>query len=140
MEIGEDHDFDTRRVPGMGKSYLAFDWKNENILMKARTTIDGSKLPPALKPMDAELAFDDIASQGVIIDEKLSNPHAPRSEYSWNVTVTICTRRPPKFFIPVEVSNERYGKEGRRVQRRRATAMDFAIHGVVSHQRCEIHI
>lgn len=125
-------DPENRHIQGMKKSYLAFDWKNESILMKATMFIDPSKLPPALRPMDADLAFDDIASQGVIIDERLTNPEDKVDRHVYAVTVTICTRRPPKFFIPVEVSNERYGGGGTKLMRRRGTAMDFAISGIVS--------
>lgn len=122
VEYGEDTS--NSRVTGMGRSYLSFDWTNEKILMKSNMKIDVSKLPPALKPMYAELAFDDIAAQGIMIDEKESGPDR------YNVIVTISTRRPPKFFIPFE--GQGFGRELTRMHRRRATAMDFAISGVVS--------
>lgn len=130
VEYGIDED--SKPIKGMGKSYLAFDWKNENILMKATMTIDPAKLPPALRPMEAELSFDDIAAQGIIIDEKISNPESRPGDRVFAVTVTICTRRPPKFFIPVEVQVRYRGGVGARAERRRGTAMDFAISGIVS--------
>jgi len=127
VEYGEDHS--NHRLPGIGLSYLSFDWTNENILMKARMDIDASKLPPALRPMDAELSFDDVASQGITIDEKCLNPTAHMQSRKFSVTITISTRRPPKFFIPWE--GPEYG-QSTRLHRRRSTAMDFAISGIVS--------
>lgn len=127
-------------IKGMGKSYLAFDWTNENILMKAQMTIDPSKLPPALRPMDAELSFEDIASQGVMIDVKESANTAGMDKKA-SVTVTICTRRPPKFFIPFEATP--YPGEyriGPKIKRRRSTAMDFAIGGKVCPPLFEINL
>lgn len=115
---------------GMGRSYLAFDWRNETISMKAEMAINPAKLPLALRPMDAELAFDDIASQGIMIDVKdIINPGR---DARFPVTITICTRRPPKFFIPFETTS-RSSSEPSKKLRRRSTAMDFAIGGKVPH-------
>jgi RNA-dependent RNA polymerase len=126
VEYGEDEN--NHRHPGIGLSYLSFDWTNENLLMKARMEIDAHKLPPALRPLDAELSFDDIASQGIMIDEKCLNPTAQTHAQMFSVTITISTRRPPWFFIPWEGLD--YG-QSTRLHRRRSTAMDFAISGVV---------
>jgi len=127
VEYGEDHN--NHRHPGIGLSYLSFDWTNENILMKARMKIEASKLPPALRPMDAELSFDDIASQGIMIDERCLNPTASATSQMFSVTITISTRRPPRFQIPWEGPDHGYST---RLHRRRSTAMDFAISGIVS--------
>jgi RNA-dependent RNA polymerase len=120
VETGEDTS--NTRIPGVGKSCLSFDWSDETIHMKSVMKINSALLPPALRPLDAELAFDDVASQGIIIDDKrVGDRH--------HVIVTISVRRPPKYFIPLEGPG--FGREMYRMHRRRATAMDFAVSGVV---------
>lgn len=122
VEYGED--MSNTRIRGVGKSYLSFDWSDEAIHMKSVLKINSALLPPALRPLDAELAFDDVASQGIMIDnQRVGDRH--------HVIVTISVRRPPKFFIPFE--GQGFGREVSRMHRRRATAMDFAASGVVSH-------
>jgi len=127
VEYGED--FNNRRVPGLGLSYLSFDWTNEKILMKARMNIEASKLPPALRPLDAELSFDDIASQGIMMEEKCLNPSSSPHTQIFSVVLTLSTRRPPRFFIPWEGPAF---SQSTRLHKRRSTAMDFAICGTVS--------
>ncbi|ORX38450.1 RNA dependent RNA polymerase-domain-containing protein [Kockovaella imperatae] len=113
-----------------GESYIAFDFKREHIAIRAKFKADESQLPPALRPLDAELAFDDIASEGIHIRDV-----PVWGQVKHEVTVTITCRRPPKFFAPFEVNQEDLVKmseqERRRLpRRRRATALDFAIAGV----------
>ncbi|WVR09516.1 hypothetical protein IAU60_006584 [Kwoniella sp. DSM 27419] len=110
---------------GHGRSFFAFDFRRELLVIRADLLLPKSQLPLALRPLDAELSFDDITSHGIHITHQTVNGR-------YTVTVTVTCRRPPKFFAPFENSIELLGKvQGRmKVYRRRATAMDFAITGV----------
>jgi RNA-dependent RNA polymerase len=117
---------------GYGKSYLAFDFVRELLVIRGRLRLGGS-LPPALRPIDAELSFDDIASNGIHVE---SVPRIFRRSgkeiRGQEVTVTVGTRRPPKFFTVFEEFEKLMGasKSSKRMPyRRRATAMDFANAG-----------
>jgi RNA-dependent RNA polymerase len=108
-------------------SYLAFDFTMEILLVRAKFMLEESALPPALRPLDAEIAFDDILPGGISIGEEKSNqPGKP----AWQVTVTISCRRPPRFFTEFEDSASLTNP--RTENRRRATAMDFALTNLVS--------
>lgn len=117
---------------GQSKSYLAFDFQRELLVIKASSDFSATQVPLALRPLDAELAFDDIAAQGIHIikERKKDNPKV------YEVTVTVSCRRPPKFYTPFEDSDRLLGETKRdnfprKIYRRRATAMDFAISGTV---------
>jgi RNA-dependent RNA polymerase len=104
--------------------------KREILMIKAKLMMGAEGLPPALKPLDAEFAFDDIAAQGIMIDE------GSTAAGLTHVTVTINCRRPPRFYVDFEKRGglkERNGF-GRRERdtKRRATAMDFAVSTLVS--------
>lgn len=138
-EVGEDNSRRGRDGfrPGFGRSFIAFDFKREHLVIKAELVMPKENLPPALRPLDAEVAFDDIVSQGVNIRHK-EIPSAGRQQKQYEVTFTVTCRRPPKFYTEFEASgslkgsiNEERGR-GRMPVRRRATAIDFAITGVVS--------
>jgi RNA-dependent RNA polymerase len=121
--------------PGFGLSYLAFDFRREQIHIKAKLFIDDTHLPPALRPLDAELSFEDIANQGVHIVYKPVPPLdlKPGRGKESEVTVTITCRRPPRFYTAFEARDEMFqsGRGDRVPYRRRATAMDFATTGQV---------
>lgn len=136
LEYGED---DSRRGPqsnrpGPGKSFIAFDFAREILVIKGGLKLPEQSLPSALKPLDAELSFDDIASGGIqIVDTPRPRQDGQPDQYE--VTVTVSCRRPPKFFIQFkddrEPSRDRKGGSSKTGYRRRATAMDFAISGAV---------
>ena len=114
---------------GFGLSFLAFDFQRELFVIKANLELDKTHVPPALRPLDAELAFDDIASQGIhIVDHEITR--GPQRLFE--VTVTVTCRRPPRFYSEFEMREDMMRGGGRTPHRRRATAMDFAISGVVS--------
>ncbi|GFZ50894.1 hypothetical protein JCM24511_08652 [Saitozyma sp. JCM 24511] len=116
---------------GYGKSYLAFDFVRELLVIRGRLRLGGS-LPPALRPIDAELSFDDIASNGIRIETvPRIFRRSGRETRGQEVTVTVGTRRPPKFFTVFEEFEKLMGasKSKRMPYRRRATAMDFANAG-----------
>ena len=122
---------------GRGESYMAFDFKREIIAIRAKFVAEDSALPPALRPLDAELHFDDIASEGIHIKDVPVQGIKNGPFGTHEVTVTISTRRPAKFFAKFELNQEDLDDldpaERRRLPwRRRATALDFAIAGVVS--------
>jgi len=124
--------------PGNGLSFLAFDFIRELLVIKAHLVMPEESLPPALRPLDAELAFDDIVSQGLHIVHKEIVPQPGRHrvlERHYEVTVTVTCRRPPRFFTAFEQNDALEDmRDGRKMPyRRRATAMDFAITGVVRH-------
>lgn len=125
----------------MPRSYLAFDFHRETLYIKARLMgLSPDDLPAALRPIDAELSFDDIAAQGIRIDQvpKSIRLRNGTTEEGHEVTVTISIRRPPKFYTEFEAHDKLLGsKNGRQPARRRATAMDFVISGgtVRSHRR-----
>jgi len=108
--------------------YLSFDFERELLALKATFLVE-SKLPPAMSPLDAELPFDDITSQGIHIHE---GPYDP-SDYNGRrqVTVTISCKRPPKFKIQFQDPDDPCYDE-RYATKRRATAMDFALTDAVS--------
>ena len=125
---------------GRGQSYIAFDFKREQIHIRAKFVAHVSKLPPVLRPLDAELAFDDIASEGIHIKQTVRPEDAGRKE----VTVTITCRRPPKFYTPFEMRPEDLDDmpdyaQRRLPYRRRATALDFAISPTVSRIACTLY-
>jgi hypothetical protein len=110
-----------------GLSYLAFDFRRELLSFRGRLKVAKESLPRALQPLDAELSFSDISANGIqIVDVK-----AEGNKFS--VTVTVNCRRPPKFYTALE-GEDRTGYSNARFtpDRRRATAVDFAISGVVS--------
>lgn len=117
-------------LTGEGVSYLAFDFTMEVIAVRAKLLLQTDKLPPALRPMDAEISFDDICSRGIsIIEEPF---RVTNNEKTFQVTVTVSTKRPPKFFTGFEHSDQLGGRSDSYVPRRRATAIDFAMTNVVS--------
>lgn len=120
---------------GEGVSYLAFDFTMEVIAVRAKLLLNTDSLPPALRPLDAEISFEDICSRGISIIEERFRPtnNAPANQAStYQVTVTISTKRPPKFFTEFEQSNQLGRRPDGYVPRRRATAIDFATTNVVS--------
>jgi RNA-dependent RNA polymerase len=140
-EVGEDLSKHDRYgfVPGYGQSHLAFDFTRELFVIKSRLKLLKHNLPAALRPLDAELSFDDITSQGIHIIEStprlVKNPDSGKLERHYDVTVTISMKRPPRFFTDFEQSETLFqgaGRSGNAPYRRRATAMDFAIGKVVS--------
>jgi RNA-dependent RNA polymerase len=120
-EYGED----TSERRGDGISYLAFDFTMEVIAIRARLMLQQDKLPPALRPLEAEIAFDDICSRGISIIEEPSDKLVD-GQKAWQVTVTLSCKRPARFFIEFEHANQ-LPSRGERVPRRRATAIDFAM-------------
>jgi RNA-dependent RNA polymerase len=134
---------DNRALPaqmkdrGWGKSYLAFDFRRECLVIKSKLSYPDSTLPAALRPIDAELSFDDIASQGISIEETGMRRQDPRTgELQQEIIVTVSIRRPPKFYTDFEESDKLPSMNGKRQSnkpyRRRATAMDFAMGSTVS--------
>ncbi|OCF31540.1 RNA-dependent RNA polymerase 1 [Kwoniella heveanensis BCC8398] len=105
------------------KSYIAFDFKREALMIRAEMLLPPQHLPPALNPLDAELSFDDITSHGMYITRQYQGGVS-------TVTVTVSCRRPPKFRMIFEDSEKLRGIRDKEPYRRRATAMDFAISGV----------
>lgn len=140
-KVGEDLSKRDRHgyVQGHGHSYLAFDFTRELLVIRAVLLLHSDHLPAALRPLDAELSFDDITSQGIHIVESV--PRLVQSgsggnlERHYDVTVTVSMKRPPKFYTEFEANNTlfRGNSGGNRSMpyRRRATAMDFAIGTVV---------
>ena len=116
---------DTSERRGDGISYLAFDFTMEVIAIRARMMLQQEMLPPALRPLEAEIAFDDICSRGISIVEEPSDKLVD-GQKAWQVTVTVSCKRPARFFIEFEHANQ-MPTRGDRVPRRRATAIDFAI-------------
>lgn len=123
--------------PKFGQSYFSFDFRRQLFVIKIKIHLPEAQLPPALRPLDAELSFEDIASQGIRID-KMRVPRVKKEmEDPWEVVVTISTRRPPKFYTKFEGQDalaESIGARNSKFMpvRRRATAMDFVSSGVVS--------
>lgn len=76
-------------------------------------------LPPALSPLEADLHFDDITSQGIHFSR------GPLNGYHRLITVTISCKRPPKFMVVSD--DDTNGYDQRYAPKRRATAMDFAL-------------
>ena len=98
-------------------------------MIKAQARMDRGLLPPALRPFDAELSFNDITSHGIHIAENSVSGAITQ------ITMTVNTRRPPRFFTEFETSGKFIGRtSGKRPYRRRATAMDFAIADAVRFQ------
>lgn len=116
---------DTSERRGDGKSYLAFDFTMEVIAIRARLLLRQDKLPPALRPLEAEISFDDICSRGISIVEEPSDKLVD-GQKAWQVTVTVSCKRPARFFIEFEHASAMPGRSDR-VPRRRATAIDFAM-------------
>ncbi|WRT68501.1 uncharacterized protein IL334_005477 [Kwoniella shivajii] len=107
----------------LGRSYLAFDFQKEQLVVRADMKLPREQLPPALAPLQAELSFDDITSHGIYIT------HEKVGEI-YHVVVTVSCRRPPKFYTPFEQGkrwNEAKISNIKMPEQRRATAMDFAI-------------
>ncbi|WWC93489.1 hypothetical protein V866_000324 [Kwoniella sp. B9012] len=105
-----------------GRSFVAFDFKKEQLVLRAEMKLPRDKLPPALAPLDAELSFDDITSQGFYVTHEMVGG-------VYNVVVTVSCRRPPKFYLKFEDAHllRETDRKGFKQDRRRATAMDFAI-------------
>ncbi|WVW85521.1 hypothetical protein I302_107559 [Kwoniella bestiolae CBS 10118] len=105
-----------------GRSYIAFDFKKEELVLRAEMKLPRDKLPPALRPLDAELSFDDITSHGFYVTHEIVGGE-------FHVVVTVSCRRPPKFFLKFEDAHlmRETDRRGFKNDRRRATAMDFAI-------------
>ncbi|TYJ52353.1 hypothetical protein B9479_007047 [Cryptococcus floricola] len=97
-------------------SFIAFDFKREQLVFRVTTMLDSRGIPPVLHPIDAELSFHDIAHRGIHITKR-DLPSARGNPNSLEVTVTVGCRRPPRFYMPLEM------------YRRRATVMDFTISG-----------
>ena len=139
-EYGEDYSNEGRdHKPRDGYSFLAFDFRRELLAIRAALLLPQDSLPPALSPLDAELSFDDISSQGIHIKQgslRKASRQNGQTEDQIEVTVTVTCRRPPKFYAKLERNidgSARMESNGRRYARhRRATALDFAITGVVS--------
>jgi RNA-dependent RNA polymerase len=140
-ECGEDKKAtDHNGTPlGHGLSYLAFNFAKEMLVIKARLSfapgVGETMIPPALRPLDAELYFQDISSQGVHVKKTEIDPIYKHGQVikRFQVTVTINCRRPPKFYTELE-DQEHFLSDRRRQgpMRRRATVMDFAITHIVS--------
>ena len=138
-ETGEDRSQEGKEGfrPGQVKSFIAFDFVREYLVIKATLAMPVQSLPPALRPLDAELCFDDIAAQGIhIADRPILPKHDAQGkiESQFEVTLTVTSRRPPKFhvgFEPDDDTREAHIRGQRVPTKRRATAMDFAISGVV---------
>ncbi|KAK6910761.1 hypothetical protein I203_104793 [Kwoniella mangroviensis CBS 8507] len=105
-----------------GKSFIAFDFKKEQLVLRAEMKLPRDRLPPALPPLDAELSFDDITSHGFYVTYEMVGG-------VYNVVVTVSCRRPPKFYLKFEDAHllRETDRKGFKQDRRRATAMDFAI-------------
>ena len=142
-EYGKDFHRKGSHHTRYGLSFIAFDFQRELLLIRAKLDMPDEYIPLALRPLDAELSFDDIVSQGIHIAHKeVWNPPSrhTKAETEFEVTVTVTCRRPPRFFTEFETNDDvdedddMYEGRGRtrRTFRRRATAMDFAITGVVS--------
>ena len=111
---------------GYLKSYLAFNFDKQNFAIRATMKFgDGPNLPPALRPLDAELSFEDITSHGISLTH-VKEFRMNRREPVYKVTMTISLRRPPKFYTEFEENDNMFGREGV-PYRRRATAMDFGM-------------
>ena len=135
-EYGQDAEKLNNELKGgkFGKSYIAFDFRRQLLVIKTRAKdMSPASFPPALRPLDAELSFEDIASQGIKIDaEKLPMRYGFTQEMH-EVVVTINTRRPPKFFTEFEPMDASLMRGPRaNLVRRRGTAMDFVTQGAVS--------
>ena len=105
------------------KSGIIFDFRKETIVVKAYPTHGLHQLPPALRPCDAEISFDDITSHGI----HMVHPQSFANQTSQTI-MTVSTKRPPKFYTEFENSVQLSANAGARVgYRRRATAMDFAL-------------
>nr|XP_019011562.1 RNA-dependent RNA polymerase 1 [Kwoniella pini CBS 10737]OCF50343.1 RNA-dependent RNA polymerase 1 [Kwoniella pini CBS 10737] len=110
-----------------GNSHIAFDFKNEQLVLRADMQLPKDKVPPALAPLDAELSFDDVTSHGfyVTYHRVVGN--------MFQVVVTVSCRRPPKFYVKFEHGRmDQHAEKKFKQDRRRATAMDFAITDSVS--------
>lgn len=104
-------------------SYLAFDFTMDILVVRAKCLLDQKVLPAALRPLDCEISFDDIIAGGIsIVEEKLTQPGTS----GWQVTVTVSCKRPPRFFTEFE-RRDLLTRRSRNEERRRATAMDFAL-------------
>ncbi|WWC63397.1 uncharacterized protein I303_105997 [Kwoniella dejecticola CBS 10117] len=105
-----------------GKSYIAFNFRKEQLVLRADMQLPKDKMPAALTPLDAELSFDDITSHGFYVTHE-------RVRDSFRVVVTVSCRRPPKFYVKFEDPNRLSNKDrmGHQQDRRRATAMDFTL-------------
>ncbi|WVF67576.1 hypothetical protein IAT40_002334 [Kwoniella sp. CBS 6097] len=114
---------DPNSLDGHHRSYIAFDFKREALMIRAEMLLPAQHLPPALNPLDAELSFDDITSHGIYVTREYENGIS-------KVTVTVSCRRPPKFRMLFEAHDKLRGVRKDEPFRRRATAMDFAISGV----------
>ncbi|AFR96691.2 RNA-dependent RNA polymerase 1 [Cryptococcus neoformans C23] len=115
-----------------GRSILAFDLKREVLVIKAEMKLDPKILPPALNPLYAELSFDDINHQGIHITKR-PLPDGLTQKDALEVTVTVSCRRPPKFYAPFDPGDKAPDyMAGTKylIDRRRATALDFAVSGV----------
>jgi RNA-dependent RNA polymerase len=98
----------------------------EILVIRAKLMLDQKSLPPALRPLDCEISFDDIIRGGIsIVEEKFTKPGFT----GWQVTVTVSCKRPPRYFTEFENSQEL--KRNQSENRRRATAMDFAQTNIV---------
>ncbi|ODO01343.1 hypothetical protein I350_06162 [Cryptococcus amylolentus CBS 6273] len=102
-------------------SFIAFDFKREQLVFKVTTRLDFRRTPPVLHPIDAELSFNDITQRGIHITKR-ALPSAMRNPDLLEVTVTVGCRRPPRFYVHLDRS------------RRRATVMDFMISGAVERE------
>lgn len=95
--------------------------------------LDPKILPPALNPLYAELSFDDINHQGIHITKRPLLDGLTQKD-ALEVTVTVSCRRPPKFYAPFDPGDKAPDyMAGTKylIDRRRATALDFAVSGVV---------
>jgi RNA-dependent RNA polymerase len=125
---------------GHGRSFVAFDFRRELLVVKAHFLLDSARLPLVLRPLDAEISFDDIAAQGIQITNTLStrkDPQSGQNHVFHNVQMSVTCRRPPKYYTEFKIDEETkqsigMGKREFEPYRRRATAMDFVISPLVS--------
>ncbi|KAK4684115.1 RNA-dependent RNA polymerase, partial [Tremellales sp. Uapishka_1] len=98
--------FDSRVNKGHSRFAFDFDRRWIAVHLSLQTALP---IPLAFSPLEAEFPFEDIVTRGVqAMRERMEDG-------KWRVTLTITTRRPPKFYVKVKA------------QRRRATERDFVF-------------
>ncbi|EIW68226.1 hypothetical protein TREMEDRAFT_74213 [Tremella mesenterica DSM 1558] len=88
---------------GYGKSYVGFDFQRETVHVKAGLIFPSElqaerNLPPALRPVNAEISFEDITSQGISLQSYTGIFPDGRPRYI--VTMTTETEAGPIHPIP----------------------------------------
>ncbi|RXK35060.1 hypothetical protein M231_07680 [Tremella mesenterica] len=127
---------------GYGKSYVGFDFQRETVHVKAGLIFPSElqaerNLPPALRPVNAEISFEDITSQGISLQSHTGTFPDGRPRYI--VTMTVSLRRPPKFFVDFEDDEGLFSRRRKTPLKRRATAMDFSTSGITETEAGPIH-